>query len=61
MLPGIAAKAALLVAVGASGVAAVHAGTAPSGLSTALAHVPTWTHAHVVLEGRLGAYGSASP
>jgi hypothetical protein len=29
----------------------------PSGLKTALQHVPTWTHAHQVLESHLALYG----
>ncbi len=50
MMSAVAVKvlAGLGIAVaGAAGVA--HAGAAP-GIATALSHVPTWTHAHSVLE-----------
>ena len=47
----IAVTALAAVGVAAAGTAvAVHTGVAPPGIATALQHVPTWTHAHSVLE-----------
>jgi hypothetical protein len=50
----IAATAVKVLAVVGAGVAgttvAAHAGIVPPGIATALQHVPTWTHAHSVLE-----------
>jgi hypothetical protein len=52
-LGGLAAAAATAVTTGDAS-AAVHA--APHGLQVALAHVPSWTHAHQVLTQHLSAY-----
>lgn len=58
MMSAVAVKvlAGLGIAV-ASAAGAAHSGFAP-GLATAFGHIPTWTHAHSVLENLQNAFGS---
>ena len=58
MMSAVAVKvlAGLGIAVAAAAGAA-HAGVAP-GIAIALQHVPTWTHAHSVLQMIQSAFGS---
>jgi hypothetical protein len=47
----VAAKVAAAIGMAVAGTAAAaHTGVAPPGIATALQNVPTWTHAHTVLE-----------
>ncbi len=58
MMSAVAVKvlAGLGIAV-AGAVGAAHAGVAP-GIAVALNHVPTWTHAHSVLQSIQNAFSS---
>lgn len=58
MLSAVAVKVLAGLGIAVAGVAgAAHTGAAP-GIATALGHVPTWTHAHTVLQSIQNAFAS---
>jgi hypothetical protein len=59
MMSAVAVKVLAGVGVTVAGIAgAAHAGVVPPGIATALSHVPSWTHAHSVLQSIQSAFGS---
>ena len=61
MMSAVAAKVLATIGIATAGmVAAAHSGTVPPGIVQALQHVPTWTHAHTVLESLQQAFSSGT-
>jgi hypothetical protein len=57
------AAATALAAIGmatAGAAVAVHSGIVPPGIATAMQSVPTWTHAHSVLESLQSAFAGGT-
>lgn len=57
-LTAIGASIGLTIAAAAHGNPAAVAHTLPPGLSVALSHVPSWTHAHAVLSQKVSSYAA---